>query len=109
MIDVILFYGSEVVFVRIRNSTVNFATSSSQGKYSDISGLRISRAGAIKLYPDLYDKVDWKSQAISRFKEHIQSLGSEEEIFSYVIRELKDCGYVPKYKQKQGFRRELIK
>ena len=109
MIDIIFFYGTEIVFVRIRDGNVGFATSSSQGKYADISGLRIDKAGVAKLYPDLADDEEWKAKAIQRFKEHIRSLPNEEEIYSYVVRELRGVGYIPKYRLKQGFRRETIR
>ena len=109
MIDIILFYGTEIVLVRIQGSNINFSTSSSQGKYSDISGLRIDKRAAIKKWPDLEDKEDWKDEAVKRFKEHIKSMPNEEEIYSYVINELRSVGYIPKYRLKQGFRRETIR
>jgi hypothetical protein len=109
MIDIILYYGTEIVFVRISGYQIKFATSTFGNRWTDISGLKLNKAGTLKTFPDLIDREDWKQEAIKRFKEHVQSLRNEEEICTYVCDELRKCGYIPKYKQKASFRREIIK
>lgn len=109
MIDLIFYYDTEIIFVRVRGSDVTFSTSLQPNKYASIEGLKISKKGVLKEYPDLKNKQDWRDIAIKRFKEHLKSLNNEEEVCKYVISELKKIGYIPKYKQKAGFRREVIK
>lgn len=109
MIDIILYYETEIVFVRVAGYIVKFAASTYGNRWTDISGLKLNKDGAIKLFPDLADREDWKQEAINRFKEHIKSLRNENEICDYVANELRSCGYIPKYKQRVGFRREIIK
>lgn len=109
MIDLIFYYGTEIVLVRILNGNVQFASSESRNRMSTIDGLRISKEGAIKEFPDLITREDWKEEAIKRFKDKISQMSSEEEICDYIINDLKKYGYTPKFKQKEGFRREAIK
>ena len=109
MIEVILYFGQDIIMVRIQGHRVTFVNSSYGGVESTIEGLKLSKSGVIKEYPDLKDKEDWKEQAILRFKQKIKELNQEEAICEYIIMDLKKFGYVPKFKQKQGFRREKIK
>ena len=34
---------------------------------------------------------------------------NEDEVVEYIVSDLKKYGYVPKYKQKSGFRAEVLK
>jgi len=70
--------------------------------------LRFDKAGVIKEFPDLKDNEEWRFEAIKRFKEKIKSLNNESEVSDYIINELKGCGYKPKFKQRAGFRREVL-
>lgn len=109
MIDLLFYYGTEIVFVRIKGFNVTFSTSMQPNYFADIKGLKLDKEGTIKEFPDLEYRTDWKDIAIKRFKEHLQSLEGEEQVCEYVINELRKKGYIPKYKQKQGFRRQIIK
>ena len=109
MIELIFFYGSEVILVRITGKKVEFGNSSYGNKLAIIDGLGLDKAGTLKEHPDLIDNPNWKNIAISRLKEHIEKLESEEKIADYVIKELSKKGYIPKYKQIKGFRPIPIK
>ena len=108
MIEVILYFGTEIVMVRVREGKVTFCSSSNGAVEATIDGIKLSRAGVIKEFPDLKDNPLWKEEGINRFKEKIQELSSEEAIAEYVIMDLKKFGYIPKWKQKAGFRRIKI-
>ena len=109
MIELIFYYGNEVVLIRIDGKDIEFGNSSYGNKLASIDGLYLDREGTIKEFPDLKDREDWKLEAIKRFKDYIKSLRNEDEISDYLIKELKTKGYIPKYKQKKGFRPSLIK
>lgn len=110
MIDLILYRGTEIVIVRVSGNAVTFGNSDFGGAaMSDISGLKLDKEGTIKEFPDLKDNQNWRSEAIKRFKEKIREMKNEDEIADYVIKELRDKGYIPKVKQKAGFRPVKIK
>lgn len=104
MIDLMFYHESEIVIVRIRQHEILFGSTMFGAKMADISGLRLDFNGTIREFPDLRDSLDWREQAIGRFKEHIRTLNSEDKIADYIIYELKDKGYIPKLKQVAGFR-----
>ena len=109
MIEIIFYFGTEIVMVRIRGNHVTFCTSTNGNVEATIEGIKLSKAGVIKEFPDLKDRDDWKVEAINRFKDKIRAFTTEEAVAEYVIEDLKKFGYVPKFKQKQGFRRMAIK
>ena len=109
MIDLIFYFSTEIVFIRIRGNSIMFANSISGSIWCPIDGLKISMEGACKEFPDLKGKDNWKEEAIRRFKEKIINLKSEEEVAKYLIEDLRRFGYTPKFKQRAGFRREIIK
>lgn len=108
MIDLIFYYDNEIVFVRVRGSEILFSTSLQPNKYASIEGVKLNKAGVLKEHPDLKDKEDWREIVLKRFKKHVQSLDNENEVVDYVISELQKIGYIPRWKQKQGFRREAL-
>lgn len=99
--------GTEIIFVRVNGTNITFSNSG-QLIMSGIDGLKLNYYGTIKEFPDLKDKLDWKDEAIKRFKEKISKMKNEDEIANYIIMDLKNHGYEPKIKQKAGFRREVI-
>ena len=109
MIDLIFYQGTEIVFIRVQEKNIMFASGSSGNKFGTIDGLKFNYNGVVKEFPDLKDSPVWKEEAIKRFKEKIRAMNDEEEIANYIIQDLKKYAYVPKWKQKQGFRREVIK
>lgn len=109
MIDLIFYYGTEIIFARIKGNTVRFSTSAQHNKFATIDGIKLSREGVIKEHPDLKNRKDWQQEARKRFKEHISKMKNENEVANYIIKELRSKGYVPKYKQIAGFRTQKLK
>jgi hypothetical protein len=103
MIGVIFSYGTETVEVRIEGSSVFFRTSQSH-QFSDIGGIKLSKTGVEKEFPDLKDNKDWQEIARNRFKDKMKKMNSEDERADYLVNDLIKYGYKPKYMQKSGFR-----
>ena len=108
MIDVIFTFGTDLVLVKVKGHDVSFGSSSQGAQLATIDGLKLNYSGVIEEFPDLEGKEDWRQQAIEKFKEKIKSFDSEEKIVEYIIEDLRKFGYIPKYKQKAGFRKEVI-
>ena len=109
MIEIIFYYGGEIILVRVHGKEVYFSNSAYGNKFSTIDGLHLDKDGTIKQFPDLKEDPNWRKTAISRFKEYIDEMDNEEDIADYIIGELRSKGYLPKYKQKKGFRPITIK
>lgn len=109
MIQVIFYFANEIVLVTIRGNHITFATSEYGAKEAPIDGLKLSKSGVENEFPDLKDNPEWKNIALERFKQKIKELPDEDAVANYIISDLRKYGYHPKYKQKQGFRREAIK
>ena len=109
MIQLIFFQGNDIVLIQIRGNHITFCNSVFGAQEAPIDGLKLSYDGALKEYPDLKDRPDWKEEVIKRFKTKIKEMRSEDEIANYIIEDLRKYGFEPKHKLKQGFRRESIK
>lgn len=105
MIGTIFEYAGEIVEVRIIDTNCLFRTQNFGSSFVSIDGIKLDKAGSIKEHPDLKDREDWKEETIKRFKEKIKSYPTEDKRMKYVIEDLKKHGYIPRYMQKQGFRR----
>ena len=101
-------YG-EKVLIEIDGKNVFFSTTTQGPVKAPIDKLKINYKGAIKEFPDLEDREDWKEESIKRFKIKIDSMQSEEQVARYLIEDLKKYNYIPLYKQKKGWRPEVIK
>lgn len=108
MIGVIFQSGGEIIETRIEGNNILFRSSSYGAGFAPIEKLNISKEGAIKEFPDLENDPLWRIKAIQRFKNEIKKLKTEDSIANYLIDDLKKYGYIPKYKQKQGYRPEVI-
>jgi len=104
MIGALFQFVNEVIEVRIDGFNVLFRNSQTHGGFTTIDGLKLSRSGVIKEFPDLENKENWREEAIKRFKEKIKKFNSEDKRMNYVIEDLKKFGYKPLYLNKQGFR-----
>ena len=109
MIDVLFKFANNHILVTVKNKKVYFANTESGNKQSEIDGLKLDHGGVIREFPDLQNNTNWRDEAIKRFKDKIETMESEDEIVIYVVEELKKFGYEPMYKQKKGFRPQLIK
>jgi len=109
MIDVIMEFAGAYYMVRVEGSNVSFgAKTGANVMMSTIDNMKLDYSGVIKEFPDLVEAVDWREEAIKRFKNKIKGLKNEEDIVKYVIADLTRWGYKPKYKQKNGFRMEVL-
>lgn len=108
MIELIFYFGTEIIMIKVDGKNITFSNSSYGALQSTIDGLRLSKVGVIKEFPDLKDREDWHKEAIKRFKEKMDTLQTEEAIVEYLKYDLQKFGYIPKYKQKKGFRREKL-
>lgn len=109
MIDLIFYYKTECVFIRITGNNVGFANSLSGGHYGSIDNLKLNYSNVCREFPDLELRKDWREEAIRRWKEKIKELNDEEKIAEEIINDLRKHDYIPKFKQKAGFRKEPIK
>lgn len=103
MIGTIFQFGSDIIEVRIIGEQCLFK-SSQYSVFSPIERLKLDKKGVIKEFPDLKDNLNWREQAIERFKNKLKSYQTEKERMDYVINDLKKYGYKPLYQQQKGFR-----
>lgn len=109
MIDILFEFGDDVILVRVDKHSVTFGNTAFGTGMADISCMKLDYVGVCREFPDLEMRKDWREEAIKRFKEKIKEMKNEKEIGEYIIEDLRKYGYVPKYIQKNGFRREVIK
>ena len=109
MIGLIFQLGPEIVEVRVDNNNILFRNNAPNGMFTTIEGLKLSKVGVIREFPDLKDNNDWQNIARGRFKEKIKNMNTEMEKANYIIEDLKKYGYKPMYRQRQGFRPEKLK
>ncbi len=85
--------GHEILF---RDTSTSLTTT--------IDGLRLSKSGVLKEFPELKDNNEWKRIAIKRLKEKIKAYKTEKERIMYIKDELVKYGYTPKFWQLGGHR-----
>lgn len=107
MIGVIFMFASDMVEVRVNGNHVLFRSGITP-MWTTIEGLNLSYDGVCKEFPDLEGQINWKAQAIERFKDKVASYKTEDERMNYIIEDLKKYGYIPKYYQKGGHRRKRL-
>lgn len=108
MIQIMFRLATEHILVSIRGNKITFANTEMGNIEATIDGLRLSKAGVIKEFPDLEGDNEWAKKAVDRFKAKIRSLETEDAKVTYIVEDLKKHGYIPIYKQKEGFRIEKI-
>lgn len=108
MIGIIFQFGGEVVETRVEGTNVLFRTSTYGSQFVSFDNLYLDKAGVEKEFPDLVGDPLWRMKATQRFKEEMTKLGNENKVAEYIIKDLQKYGYVPKYKQRAGFRMEKI-
>lgn len=104
MIQVCFEFAKERILVEVNGNSLMFCDLSNFTRLAPIDGLKFSKSGVLREFPDLEDEEDWSKIALERFKKHFRSINREEKRVLYVIKELSKYGYKPLYKQKQGCR-----
>lgn len=100
----IFHFGPDVVLIKVEGNNVKFGNTSYGAQLTSIDGLKLSKAGVIKEFPELKDSPLWKEEAIFRFKKHIKRLNTERAKAKYISEDLKKHGYVLKKVQQAGQR-----
>lgn len=108
MIELMFMFGTDHVLVVVDGNNVKFGVTSFGAQLANIEGLKLSKQGVEKEFPDLIGNPEWREIAISRFKDKIKSLDTEHAKVEYIINDLRKYGYKPYYKQIQGHRKEAI-
>lgn len=109
MISTIFQKGSEIIEVRINQTSCLFRTANTQGGFVPIEGIKLEKAGCIKEHPDLKENNNWKDETIKRFKQKIKDYETEKQRMKYIISDLTKHDYKPLYYQQQGHRPIKIK
>lgn len=110
--DLTFIKGTEPIVVRVKGRELYFAkVQGGRTMFAPIEGLRLNPAGIVKEFPDLEGKpiIEIKKAAIKRFKEHIKSLNSLNDIRNYLQKDLVKHGYKLIMVQRNGFRPERVK
>lgn len=108
MINATFQLGGDLIQVKVEDDNLAFFDIAT-GQMTTIEGLRFSKAGVLKEFPDLKDDADWKLKSIKRLKAYIKSLKTEKEKMFYVKDELTKFGYSALSWQKKGFRLQKFK
>ncbi len=74
------------------------------GMMTTIEGLRLSKSGSIREFPDLKMDDEWKKKTIERLKNKMKTYNTEMEKMEYIKLELIKQGYTPLFYQRGGFR-----
>ena len=109
MIDIIFQFGDKNILVRINGTNCLFMTGQFGGAFAPIDSIQLDYNGVVREFPDLELRDDWRQECIIRFKKKLIEMKTEEERINYVVNDLKKHGYIPKYKQRNGFRIERYK
>lgn len=104
MIECVFRLANQKIVITIDGDKIYFFDLNNSTNRVPIDYLRISKDGVCREFPEFKDKENWRELAISRFKYHINLLGSEDKRADYVVDELRKMGYTPELKQKHGFR-----
>jgi hypothetical protein len=103
MIRAVFQFGGENQEVIIKGNELLFFDINS-GMLTTIQGLKLSKAGCIKEFPDLKNDDEWKLKSINRLKEKMKEYNTEMEKMNYVKEELIKQGYISLYLHRAGFR-----
>ena len=103
MIRAVFQLGGDNQEIIIRGNELFFFDISS-GMMTTIQGLKLSKTGCIKEFPDLKNDDEWKLKTIERFKEKMKTFKTEMEKLNYIKEELEKQGYKSLYFHRGGFR-----
>jgi len=109
MITLIFGFASDKILITIDENSVRFGNTSYGAVTANIDGLKLDYNGVCREHPDLETDDEWQTKAALRFKEKIKSLKTEEEKAQYLIKDLRNHGYIPEQMQRKGHRPEKLK
>ena len=104
MIDILFEFGPDVILVKIEGNSIKMGSTAYGSVMASIEGLKLNKGGVEKEFPDLKEDLLWKEKAIQRFTDKIKSLGAEDKIADYIIKDLSQHGYIPRKMQVGGHR-----
>lgn len=104
MIEAIFLFGADIILIRINEHHVEFGNTSYGARLGTIDGLQLSRSGVEKEFPDLIGRIDWREEAIRRFKDNVKALKGEKAILKYIKEDLEKHGYILKRWKQNGYR-----
>ena len=102
----------EALIIKIDKHNLFFGTTTDGNlTFAPFEGLKLSKEGIIKEFPDLVDKElgEMRAEATKRFKQHIKELDTLDNIKSYIIKEFTNMGYKLNMIQRDGFRPVRVK
>jgi hypothetical protein len=108
MIKITLQFAGDNSEIIIRGNELLFFDIGS-GMMTTVEGLKLSKSGCIKEFPDLKDDEEWKKKSIERLKENMNKFDTEMEKMNYVKNELEKQGYQSLFWQKGGWRPQKFK
>lgn len=108
MLKITFEIGGDNIEVVIKDNDLLFFDVSS-GTTTTIEGLRLSKAGCIKEFPDLEDNPEWKVETVNRFKKKMRTYENELDKMNYIKSELIKQGYKALFFQRAGFRPSKFK
>lgn len=103
MIKATFRFGGENQEVIVKGNELLFFDIGS-GMMTTLEGLKLSKQGVFKEFPDLKNNEEWKKEAIKRLKNKMKEFKTEIEKMNYVKDELIKFGYEPLFYQKAGHR-----
>ena len=95
--------GGELFEVIVNQTELLFYSINSQ-TFTTVKGLKMSKAGVVKEFPELENNPDWKQIALDRLKEKMNGFKTEKEKLTYVMDELTKFGYKALFYQRAGGR-----
>ena len=109
MITLLFGYAGDKVLITVDGVNVYFSSTAYGAQKATIDGLDLNYEGVCREHPDLETNPNWKGIAISRFKEKIKKMETEQQRAKYLIEDLSKFGYIPEKQQRNGFRPTKIK
>ena len=98
---------SEIIEVIINGNDIMFLDENNT--ITTMDGLKISKEGTLKEFPDLKNNEEWKKLALERLKEHLKKLENNKKKLEYIKEELTKFGYEALFYQEAGHRPKKFK
>ena len=109
MIRLLFSFFDDKILVTIKGTEIHFANTAFGAQQATIDGLKLSKSGVEREFPDLKNSDRWREHAIHRFKRKLEDFKTEKEKADYISKDLIKFGYVLEQIQKGGFRPKKLK